>query len=144
MAFKRASTIVGPPANALAEALESVTDDELQTVAEYNAQSYELLYVSERVAEKHGGLDGVEEETDSLFDYYHIDFLERDLLEDILWLGEVRYHARPRYHHPHTRVCSGLHRPRHHGPHRRRADHPPEDLARTPAVTGGWVPPTRR
>lgn len=89
MTFKRASTIIGPPANALAEALESVTDEELQTVAEYNAQSYQLLYVSEQVAEKHGGIGGVEEEADSLFDYYHIDFLERDLLEDMLWLGEV-------------------------------------------------------
>jgi len=41
------------------------------------------------VAEHHGGLGGVEEEADSLFDYYHIDFLERDLLADMLWLGEV-------------------------------------------------------
>ena len=89
MTFKRASTIVGPPADALAEALESITDEELQAIAEYNARSYELLYVSERVAEKHGGIDGVEDEAASLFDYYHIDFLERDLLEDMLWLGEV-------------------------------------------------------
>lgn len=89
MMFKRASSIIGSRANALAEGLEAVADDELQVIAEYDAQSYRLLYVSDRIAEKHGGLDGVEEEADSLFDYYHIDFLERDLLEDMLWLGEV-------------------------------------------------------
>ncbi len=90
MAFKRASTIVGPPADALADALESVAADELQMIAEYNAQSHELLFVSEQVAERHGGRDGIEDEADALFDYYHIDFLERDLLEDMLWLGEVQ------------------------------------------------------
>ena len=89
MAFKRASTIVGPSADALAEALESITTDELQMIAEYDAQSYQLLHVADRVGERHGGLDGVEGEAESLFDYYHIDFLERDLLEDMLWLGEV-------------------------------------------------------
>ena len=89
MAFKRASSIVGPRGDALAEALESVVTDELRILAEYDAQSYRLLYVDDRIAEDHGGLDGVEEEAESLFDYYHIDFLERDLLRDMLWLGEV-------------------------------------------------------
>ena len=89
MPFNRASTIVGPPADALAEALECVTEDQLQVLAEYDSQSYQLLYVADRVAESHGGIDGVEEEAGSLFNYYHIDFLERDLLADMLWLGEV-------------------------------------------------------
>ncbi|SFR87696.1 hypothetical protein SAMN05216559_0392 [Halomicrobium zhouii] len=89
MPFKRASTIVGPPADALADALESVAADDLQVIAEYDAQSYQLLHVADDVAEQHGGLDGVEDQADSLFDYYHIDFLERDLLADMLWLGEV-------------------------------------------------------
>jgi len=89
MPFKRASTIVGPRADALAEALESVAADDLQMIAEFDARSYQLLYVDDDVAEQHGGLDAVEAEADSLFDYYHIDFLERDLLADMLWLGEV-------------------------------------------------------
>ena len=90
MSFKRPSTVIGPSADFLAEALESIAADDLQVIAEYSGQTYELLYASDRVAEKHGGINSLEEEADSLFDYYHIDFLERDLLEDMLWLGEVR------------------------------------------------------
>lgn len=89
MASKTVSTIIGSSANTLAEALEAVVEDELQVIAEYDSQSYELLYVSDWLLEKHGGLDEVEEEADAVFNYYHLDFLERDLLEDMLWLGEV-------------------------------------------------------
>ena len=89
MAHKRASTMLGSPGDSLTEALEAVVGDDLQIIAEYDGQSYELLHVSEQITEKHGGLEGVEEEAGSLFDYYHLDFLERDLLRDTLWLGEV-------------------------------------------------------
>ena len=89
MSHKRASTIVGPAADALVDTLESVAADELQVVAEYDAQTYRLLHVADRIAEKHGGLDGVEGTADSLFNYYHIDFLERDLLKDTFCFGEV-------------------------------------------------------
>ena len=89
MPRKAASTIVGPPADALAEALESVAGDDLQLIAEYNSQRYEFLHVSDWILERHGGMEGVEEQSSSLFNYFHLDVLERDLLGDMLWLGEV-------------------------------------------------------
>jgi hypothetical protein len=89
MSLKRSSTIVGPRADVLADALESVVGDELQMVAEYDARSYRLLHVADSVEAQCGGIDAVEGEAESLFNYYHIDFLERDLLADVLWLGEV-------------------------------------------------------
>lgn len=89
MISKTASTIIGPSATALTDALEAVLGDELQVVAEYDSESYELLYVADWILEEHGGWDEVETEADAVFNYFHLDFLERDLLEDLLWLGEV-------------------------------------------------------
>lgn len=89
MSLKTPSTIIGPPANSLSEALESVFDDELQMVTEYDSNSHELLYVSDWFLNQHGGIDSVKAETDDLFNYYHLDFLERDFLADMLPLGEV-------------------------------------------------------
>lgn len=89
MSYKSPSTIVGPPANALAEGLESVVGDELQLVAEYDSTRYDVLYAAEHVLDDHGGVDGVEAEVAALFPYYHLDFLQQDLVEDMLWLGEV-------------------------------------------------------
>ncbi|MFW5950321.1 MAG: hypothetical protein ACOCR6_03120 [archaeon] len=84
-----ASTIIGPPANELAEALESVVDDELQVIAEYDSSSYNLLFVADQLLEPHGSLESIRSEADTLFNYFHLDFLERELLEDLLWLGDV-------------------------------------------------------
>lgn len=89
MSFRAASTIIGPSANELAEAVESVAGDELRLIAEYDSTSYEFLYVDDALVDSFGGLDAVEAETDALFNYFHLDFLERELLEDMLWLGEV-------------------------------------------------------
>jgi hypothetical protein len=89
MTSKRASTIIGDPADELSEALESIAEDDLHIVAEYNTASYELLYVSDEVLASHGDLESVENEADAFFDYYHLDFLERSIIQDMLWLGEV-------------------------------------------------------
>lgn len=89
MSTKTASIIIGPPADTLAEALESVFDGELQMIAEYDSKSYEVLYASDWFLNQHGGLDSVEADADHLFDYFHLDFLERDLLSDMLSLGDV-------------------------------------------------------
>lgn len=89
MASKAASTIIGPSATALTDALEAVAADELQVVAEYDPESYEILYVADWIVEEYGGEDEIEAELDAAFDYFHLDFLERDLLDELLWLGEV-------------------------------------------------------
>lgn len=89
MTSKRASTTIGDPADELSEALESIAEADLHIVAEYNTTSYELLYVSDEVLDSHGDLESVENEAANFFDYYHLDFLERGLLQDMLWLGEV-------------------------------------------------------
>lgn len=89
MSHKSPSTIVGPPADALVEGLESVVGEELQLVAEYDPTTYDVLYASERLLARQGGTDGMNAEVSGLFPYYHLDFLQRELIEDLLWLGEV-------------------------------------------------------
>lgn len=89
MPYKSPSTIVGADADALAEALESVAGDELQLVAEYDPVAYDVLYVADSLLDHDGQLDGVLDDLEGLFPYYHLDFLQRKLVHDILWLGEV-------------------------------------------------------
>lgn len=89
MTLKAPSTIIGEPADALAEALESVVGDELQLVAEYDPRDYKLLYASEWLVKNCGGIEAIRQEAEDLFSYYHLDFLERRLLRDVLWLGDV-------------------------------------------------------
>jgi|GEM_PF-1342069 len=89
MSYKSSSTIVGPPADALAEGLESVAGDDLQLVAEYDSARYDVLFASERLLDDRGGVDGMSAAFDAMFPYYHLDFLQRELVEDMLWLGEV-------------------------------------------------------
>ncbi len=89
MDYRSPSTIVGPPADALADALEAVVGDDLELLAEYDTDTFELLYVTEDRFDSHGTVDGVAAEFEDLYSYYHLDFLQRTLVEDIHWLGEV-------------------------------------------------------
>jgi hypothetical protein len=89
MEYKSPSTIVGPPADALADALESVVGEDLDVIAEYDTDTFELLYVTEDRYDRQGTVDAVTAEFEGLYSYYHLDFLQRDLVEDLHWLGEI-------------------------------------------------------
>lgn len=89
MGYRRASTIVGPPVNALVDALGPIGGGDLRLVAEFDATSRRLLYVSDRVADRRGGPDGLEPAADALLEYYRVDSLERDRSGDLLRLGDA-------------------------------------------------------
>ena len=83
-------SIVGEAgAAAIAAARESIGDD-VRTVAEYDADDYNLIYVAGWLRERLGE-EGVEETTRQLHGYVHLDFVERDLFGDLTPdAGEVR------------------------------------------------------
>lgn len=75
-------SIVGEAgAAAIAAARESLGDD-IRTIAEYDTDDYEVLYISEWLRERLGE-EGVEETTRQLHGYVHLDFVERDLYGDL-------------------------------------------------------------
>jgi hypothetical protein len=83
-------SIVGEAgAAAIAAARESLGDD-LRTVAEYDADDYNLIYIAAWLRDRLGE-EGVEETARQLHGYVHLDFVERDLFGDLTPVaGEVR------------------------------------------------------
>ena len=86
------SSLLGAEGDALiAAAWESLGSD-LRTVVEYDEETYEVLYVSEWLRD-YLGEEGVEETTDDLHGYVHLDFVERDLFGRLTpGAGAVRTH----------------------------------------------------
>ncbi|WP_226021899.1 hypothetical protein [Halomicrobium salinisoli] len=93
MPVKKSSQIIGSDADSLTEALESIAAEELQLVIEYDNSTHNTLYLSDRLVDDSDNTDPTHEQVEDIFEYYYIDFLERDLLEDMIWLGDVNIFA---------------------------------------------------
>jgi hypothetical protein len=74
----------------LAELRETVEDD-LRAFVEYDAQTYNTLFMADRVIAQFGGEDNVEQFADKLHENYRLDFTEKQMYEDVYAeLGTVR------------------------------------------------------
>ena len=89
----RESTIVGPEGDAVVEAAREALGDRLRTVVEYDEDDYRILYLSAWLRE-HLGEDGVEDTSERLHSYVHLDFVERDLYTELTpGAGAVQCHV---------------------------------------------------
>jgi len=83
-------SIVGRAGGAAIAAARENLGDDLRAVAEYDAEDCNVLYISEWLRDRLGEA-GVEETTRQLHGYAHLDFVERDLFDELTPdAGDVR------------------------------------------------------
>ncbi|WP_135806290.1 hypothetical protein [Halorussus marinus] len=81
--------IIGDPgltdfdARAGFEAVRAAADSDLRAFVEYDGESYNPVFIAERVVEKHGDPEEVGEFADRLHFNYKLDFAEREMYEDL-------------------------------------------------------------
>lgn len=75
------------------EALEDRMEGPLYTLVRFDADDFEVLYVSEQTYEMYADESAMYEHFDRIFDYVGIDFAEKALFTDVLLsgAGSVRY-----------------------------------------------------
>lgn len=83
MSVTRDSGVVGFDADAAVAAARAVAGDDLRVAAEFDVDDYRILYVADGVMEAYGSEAPIRETADRLHSYIHLDFVERELFEEI-------------------------------------------------------------
>ena len=89
MATITPTQLIGTPGDDLVEALKSVVAEDLRVVGEYNASTYNLLYVSDDVLRDYGNTEDLRATADQVHRNYHLDQFERSFLESELPYGDL-------------------------------------------------------
>jgi hypothetical protein len=87
MALTRDSTVVSFDADAALEAALDVIGEDLRVCSEYDMHDYRILYVADRLVDLIGSEEAIEELAEELHSYVHIDFIERELFEEMAPTG---------------------------------------------------------
>jgi hypothetical protein len=91
MPERNRSTLTAFDADAAVEAALDEVGDDLLVAAEYTADEFELLYLSDAVVEIYDGRAGVQDVAEQLHRYLNLDFEERTLFEDLYPPAEDAY-----------------------------------------------------
>lgn len=84
MSISNASTVVTFDADAAREAIEAVLEGPLYSLVEYDAESFNPLYVDEETVALYEDEADMQEHFDQIHSYVHLDFAEMDLFVDEL------------------------------------------------------------
>ncbi|WP_254762296.1 hypothetical protein [Natrinema marinum] len=78
-------------ADAILEEILGICDDRVRSFAEYDAQTYNIMYMSERMVDQFESEDEIDDLSDRIHSDYRLDFTEKEMYEDVYAeLGEVR------------------------------------------------------
>jgi len=83
MSAREPSTLVGFDADAACDRLLEAVGDDLLVCAEYTAEDYQLLYVSDALLAEYGSEETMTETADAIHRYIDLDFRERELFLDL-------------------------------------------------------------
>ncbi|WP_435174572.1 hypothetical protein [Halorussus sp. AFM4] len=77
-------------ASAALSAVRGVAGDDLRAFVEYDDETYNALFIAERIVDAFGGQAAIDEFAEKLHFNYKLDFTERDMYEDLYApLGDV-------------------------------------------------------
>jgi len=65
------------------EAVRAIASDDLRAFVEYDDETYNPVFIAERVVEKHGDPEEVGKFAEQLHFNYKLDFTEREMYEDL-------------------------------------------------------------
>jgi len=82
-AIRNEGEVIGLDASAAFEAVRDVGGEDLRAFVEYDSESYNPVFVAERVVAELGGADGVDEFAEKLHFNYKLDFTEREMYADL-------------------------------------------------------------
>ncbi|MDS0476770.1 hypothetical protein [Natrinema sp. 1APR25-10V2] len=90
-AIENASSFDEFDADAILEKILEICGDQVHSFAEYDAETYNIIYMSEQMADQFDGEDDIAELSDRIHSDYRLDFTEKEMYEDVYGeLGEVR------------------------------------------------------
>jgi hypothetical protein len=94
MAYEAGSELASFDATGALERVRELVDGEVIACAEFTAEEYQVLYLSDWLEEQYGDVDGVLEVGDEAHVYSSIDFFEREAFGEMFpTVGEVRAFA---------------------------------------------------
>lgn len=91
MTISNASTLVEFDADGAVDALHDAAGDSLRLCIEYDSEEFTTLYADERTISQYETERELIDHFEEIFSYAHIDFVEKELFEDVLRVaGGVR------------------------------------------------------
>ncbi|PCR91450.1 hypothetical protein [Natrinema ejinorense] len=92
--IENTSTFAEFDADAVLEKLREIAGGQILTVAEYDAETYNIMYMDDQMGHQLGDAVDIEELADRIHSDYRLDFTEKEMYEDVYSeLGEVRAFA---------------------------------------------------
>lgn len=92
--IRNSSTLDGFDADAVLEELQEIVGEKLRVFAEYNAETYNIIYLDEKMADRLGESVDIGSFAERIHDDYRLDFTEKRMYEDVYAeFGEVRAFA---------------------------------------------------
>ncbi|MDF9744998.1 hypothetical protein [Natrinema salsiterrestre] len=93
--IENTSTFTEFDADAVLETLREIAGGQILAFAEYDAETYNIMYLDERMSQQLGeSVADIEEFADKIHSDYRLDFTEKEMYEDVYTeLGEVRAFA---------------------------------------------------
>ncbi len=90
-AIENASSFDEFDADRVLESIRAICGEQVLSFAEYDAQTYNIMYMSDGMAAQFDDRGEIEDLSDRIHSDYRLDFTERDMYEDVYGeLGEVR------------------------------------------------------
>lgn len=108
MSVTRESGVVGFDADAAVGVVRELADGDLRVAAEFDMEDYRLLYIADEVLELYDGEEPIQEAAARLHSYIHLDFVERELFEEIASeAGQLETYVTRMEHHTFVRHLVG-------------------------------------
>lgn len=83
MTHTQSSDLSAVDADAVLSRVQATAGDHLRAFVEYDAETYDILYLTDRAIAEFGGEERVDEFADRLYSNYRLDFNEKQMHEDL-------------------------------------------------------------